>query len=300
MKSDSATDRINHDRPPGTGRRIVALLLLIACFSSPASAGRWNRGHPDACGGILEAVSISGEDGSETVVTLDDIVPENLQTMIRTDRASLTGVWISDLDLWTPANTRACEAAKAGDCPEGALEGACPERPPEENAYNCGSVSTWANNTFALYELTTGSLYALNLWRVWSQQDYPTLRSLRAARPAVDYGGFSFQNGVRNLDDRVYMMTSMGEVETVGTGGRAPYVQIGDQISMDGRVYDSNVGSVIVMESRTSIAASLVYSPTTPNQAVWKVNLRRVRKCVTPETFEDQVFPPRRPIRIER
>ncbi|MFP8875640.1 MAG: hypothetical protein VCB99_01730 [Myxococcota bacterium] len=181
MKLDSATDRINHEATARKRIRVVALGLIVACFSNAASAGRWNRGHPDACGGILEAVSISGEDGSETVVNLDDIVPEDLQAMTRTDRGSLTGVWISDLDLWTAANSRACEAAKAGDCPEGALQGACPDRPPEENAYNCGSVSTWVNNTFALYELTTGSLYALNLWRVWSQQDYPTLRSLRAA-----------------------------------------------------------------------------------------------------------------------
>ena len=277
----------------------LVVAMFVAGLANPAAAGRPDRGGPRDCG-LLESVSISGEDGSQVDVTLDDIVPEGLQGMIRTDRRSLTGVWISDLDLWTAASHRACEAAKASDCPEGALEGACPVRPPEENAYSCGSVSTWVNNTFAVYELTTGSLYALNLWRVWSQQDYPTLRALRAAKPPVAYGGFSFQNGVRNIDDRVFMMTSMGEIETVGTGGGPPYVQMGNKIFMDGRVYSSNVGPVLVMESRTSTAASLLYTPTSPNQSVWKVNLRRVRKCVTPETFEDQIFPPRREIRLRR
>ncbi len=281
----------------GLGWLVVA--VFVVALADPAAAGRKDRGGPRACG-LLESIVVTGEDGTEVGVTLDDIVPEDLQGMIRTDRRSLTGVWISDLDLWTAANNQACETAKAGDCPEGAVEGACPVRPPEENAYSCGSVSTWANNTFALYELETGSLYALNLWRVWSQQDYPTLRELRRAKPPVAYGGFSFQNGVRNIDDRVFMMTSMGEVETVGTGGGPPYVQIGNQITMDGQVYSSNVGPVIVMESRTSIPTSLIYSPTSPNQAVWKLNLRRVRKCVTPETFEDQVFPPRRTIRLRR
>ena len=72
---------------------------------------------------------LTTDQGTRSVVTLDEIVPESLQGMIRTDRDSLTGIWISDLDLWTPASSVACEKPKASDCPAGALEGACPERP---------------------------------------------------------------------------------------------------------------------------------------------------------------------------
>jgi hypothetical protein len=89
----------------------------------------------------------------------------------------------------------------------------------------------------------------------------------------------------------------MGEFETQGTGGQGLYIQLGNKISMEGEVYRSNVGPVIISESRTSTAASLIYHPTSPNQAVWKINLRRVKKCVTAETFEQQIFPPRKKIR---
>jgi len=57
-------------------------------------------------------------------------------------------------------NDAACEIPKAEDCPDNALEGACPAVAPEEKMFSCNSPSTWVNNTFAIYELSTGSLYA--------------------------------------------------------------------------------------------------------------------------------------------
>ena len=241
---------------------------------------------------------ITADDQSQTVVTLDDIVPKDLQSMIETDRKSLTGVWISDIDLWTNVNDAACEIPKAEDCPDSALEGACPAVAPEENMFSCNSPSTWVNNTFAIYEITTGSLYALNLWRVWSQQEYPTVAALRAAKPPVIYGGISFENGLRNLDDRISMSTSVGEIDTIGSGTGAAIV-LENVVSMEGRVYDSNVGTVIISESKTEVAVSLVYGPTNPKQALWRINLRRVPSCVSSTTFEEQVFPPRKKIRIK-
>ena len=287
-------------RPATAWTLLPSLAALVLYASTPAAAHRDDRDHRARCQNDIESFTLTAQDGTQTVVSLDEIVPEALQPMIRTDPDALTGIWISDLDLWTPVNPLACQIPKASDCPAGALEGACPERPPTANAYTCSSTPTWVNNTFALYELKTGSLYALNLWRVWSQQTWPTVEALRRARPPVDFGGFSFQNGVRNIDDRMYMMSSMGEPETFGTGRAGVFVQLGDLVPMAGRVYDSNVGQVIISETRTSTATSLIYSPTSPNQAVWKLNLRRVRGCVDGTTFEEQVFPPRRPIRIER
>jgi len=278
---------------------LTLLTALFVSIAAPAFADDDGRPEKPLCGPMPTEFVLTTDQGTRSVVTLDEIVPESLQGMIRTDRDSLTGIWISDLDLWTPATSAACEKPKASDCPAGALEGACPERPATENAYSCTDSPTWVNNTFALYELETGSLYALNLWRVWSQGTYPDVKALRALRPPVDYGGYSLQNGVRNLDNRVYMISSMGEFETQGTGGQGLYIQLGNKISMEGEVYRSNVGPVIISESRTSTAASLIYHPTSPNQAVWKINLRRVKKCVTAETFEQQIFPPRKKIRLK-
>jgi len=59
------------------------------------------------------------------------------------------------------------------------------------------------------------------------------------------------------------------------------------------------VGTVIISEPKTEPAVSLVYSPTTPKQALWRINLRRVRVCVDGTTFEEQIFPPRRKIRLK-
>lgn len=264
----------------------------------PASADSENHAPRERCGGILEAITITSDVESQTVITLDEIVPKDLQGLIRTDRKSLTGVWISDIDLWTNANPMACEIPKAEDCPDGSLEGACPDISSTESMFSCDSPSTWVNNTFSIYELTTGSLYALNLWRVWSQQEYPTVASLIAAEPPVDYGGFSFENGIRNLDDRIAMNTSLGENDTIGTGSGLQIV-LPNSISTEGRVYQSNVGTVIISEAQTDTAVSLVYSPTTPKQALWKINLRRIRGCVDSANFETHIFPPQRKIRIK-
>jgi len=277
---------------------LTAACLLAVAVSFPASADREERRSRHACGELIDEFTISSDDGSQVTVTLDQIVPANLQGMIRTDPGALTGIWISDIDLWTDVNPLACQLPKVRDCPEDALEGACPSLPPSSNLFSCSSTSTWANNTFAIYELTTGSLYALNLWRVWSQQDYPTVESLRAAKPPVAYGGFSFESGVRNIDEGVYLVTSLGEFDTIGSG-TGPFIAMANRISMQGQVYRSNVGRVIVMEAHTETAVSLVYSPSSPKQAVWKLNLRRLRQCATGSTFEDFVFPPRRKIRIE-
>ena len=289
------SERSPHSRP------VLGLVLVLTLVGGPwltATADRGDRGDRGRCKGILEEIVITADDQTETLVTLNDIVPENLQGMIRTDRKALTGVWISDLDLWTNVNAAACEIPKAADCPESALEGACPDVAPEQNMFSCNSPSTWVNNTFAIYELSTGSLYALNLWRVWSQQEFPTVAALRAAKPPVLYGGFSFENGLRNLDDRIAMSTSLGEVDTIGSGIGASIV-LANAVSMEGRVYDSNVGTVIISESKTEPAVSLVYGPTNPKQALWRINLRRVPGCVSSTTFEEQIFPPRRKIRIE-
>ena len=274
------------------------VILTLALAGSPSVTAASERGHRDRCKGILEEIVITADDQTQTVVTLDDIVPKSLQGMIETDREALTGVWISDLDLWTNVNAAACEVPKVAACPDGALEGACPAAPPEQNMFSCNSPSTWVNNTFAIYELTTGSLYALNLWRVWSQQEYPTVAALRAAKPPVLYGGFSFENGLRNLDDRISLSTSLGEFDTIGSGTGASII-LANLISMEGRVYDSNVGTVIISESKTETAVSLVYGPENPKQALWRINLRRVPGCVSSEAFEEQIFPPRKKIRIE-
>jgi len=279
-------------------RLVLGLVLVPILVGGPCLTAAADRGHRARCGGILDEIVITADDQTETVVTLDDIVPEDLQGMIRTDRKALTGVWISDLDLWTNVNAAACKIPKAADCPENALEGACPDVAPEQNMFSCNSPSTWVNNTFSIYELETGSLYALNLWRVWSQQEYSTLAALRAAKPPVLYGGFSFENGLRNLDDRIAMSTSLGEIDTIGSGTGASIV-LTNAVTMEGRVYDSNVGTVIISESKTEPAVSLVYGPTNPKQALWRINLRRVPGCVSSTTFEEQVFPPRRKIRIE-
>ena len=298
MHSDREQFEIGYRGCWGALATLAASCLLAVTFSLPAFADGRERHARRACSGLIEEFTITSDDGSQVMVSLDQIVPEDLQGMIRTDPGSLTGIWISDIDLWTDVNALACQLPKVLDCPEGALEGACPTLPPTSNLFSCGDSSTWANNTFAIYELTTGSLYALNLWRVWSQQEYPTIESLRAAKPPVIYSGFSFQNGVRNLDGGVYMITSLGEVDTIGAG-TGPSIVLTNKISMQGRVYPSNVGRVIISEARTETAVSLVYSPTSPKQAVWKLNLRRLRRCVTGSTFEDFVFPPRREIRIE-
>ena len=289
-----------HEVTGSTARAwLTFLLILLFAASLPSLAqGKDRRGAP-ACQEMPTEFALTTDQGTVSVVTLDEIVPTALQPMIRTDEDSLTGIWISDIDLWTPASPLACETPKASDCPEEALEGACPDRPPTANAYSCTGSATWVNNTFALYELETGPLYALNLWRVWSQETYPSAESIRIQRPPVDYGGYSFENGVRNLNDRIYLISSMGEFETHGTGGQGLLIQLGNKISMEGQVHRSNVGTVIISESRTSTSASLIYHPTRPNQSVWKLNLRRVKKCVTAETFEQQVFPPRKKIRIK-
>ncbi|MFP8879174.1 MAG: hypothetical protein VCE43_06765 [Myxococcota bacterium] len=275
----------------------VTIVAFVTGPVQPTFADRDDHRSPGRCGGILEEITITSDDQSETVVTLDEIVPKDLQGLISTDRKSLTGVWISDIDLWTNANALACELPMAGDCPAGALEGACPDLPPAESMFSCDSPSTWVNNTFSIYELTTGSLYALNLWRVWSQQEYPTVASLRAAKPPVIYSGVSFENGLRNLDNRISMNTSLGEIDTIGTGAGAQIV-LPNAVSTEGRIYESNVGTVIISESQTEAAVSLIYTPTAPKQALWRINLRRVRKCVDSTSFEKQIFPPRRKIKI--
>jgi hypothetical protein len=277
---------------------LFSFWALLVFLPLPAAGDGERRHDRPVCPALPDQFVLTAESGSQTTVTLDQIVPPSLQPMIRTDRRSLTGIWISDIDLWAPASPRACQIPKASDCPAGAVDGACPDRPDTADAYQCSSGPTWVNNTIALYELTTGSLYALNLWRVWSQETWPTTAGLRHARPPVDYGGYSFQNGVRNVNDRIYMMTAMGEFELFGTGAPGVVVQLGNKVAMEGSVHDSNVGPVIISESRTATAASLIYSPTVPNQAVWKINLRRVQRCVDDTSFEQQVFPPRRRIRI--
>jgi len=279
-------------------RNYFGAFLVLALAGTVSVAAASERRDRARCAGILEEIVITADDQTQTLVSLDDIVPKDLQGMIKTGRKSLTGVWISDIDLWTNVNAAACEIPKVGDCPEGALEGACPAAAPEQNMFSCDSPSTWVNNTFAIYELETGSLYALNLWRVWSQQEYPTVAALRAVKPPVLYGGFSFENGLRNLDNRISMSTSLGEIDTIGSGTGASIV-LPNLISMEGRVYDSNVGTVIISESKTETAVSLVYGPGNPKQALWRINLRRVRGCVSSETFEEQIFPPRKKIRIE-
>ena len=108
-------------------RPILGLALALLLAGVPYLTATADRGHRSRCGGILDEIVITADDQTETVVTLDDIVPEDLQGMIRTDRKALTGVWISDLDLWTNVNAAACEIPKAADCPENALEGACPD-----------------------------------------------------------------------------------------------------------------------------------------------------------------------------
>jgi len=68
---------------------------------------------------------------------------------------------------------------------------------------------------------------------------------------------------------------------------------------MVGRIHDSNGGQVILSNTRTDTALSLIYAPRSLREAVWKLNLRRVRECVNETTFQDLVFPPTREIRIE-
>jgi len=286
-------------RGPRTALHFIAAVVAMASLSLPAHADRRGRDDKKSCRNVPAELEFHSESSGTLSVSLDEIVPAQLQGLIRTDRDALTGVWIADIDLFTNVNPLACEIPKAGNC-SGALEGACPgpSAAPSEPIFQCGNSFYWTNNTFALYELKGGSLYALNFWRIWDQAEYPTVEALRAARPPFLAGGYVFQNGVRNEDETFFMTSSVGEIVTVGSStGASP--QLADKISMVGSIHDSNVGQVLLSNTRTDTALSIIYAPRSPREAVWKLNLRRVRKCPDSATFQDLVFPPKRKIRIE-
>ena len=94
------------------------------------------------------------------------------------------------------------------------------------------------------------------------------------------------------------MISSVGEVVLSGASTGA-HPQLADRISLAGRVCDSIVGRVILSNSLTDTALSLIYAPTSPREAVWMINLREAQRCVDGARFQDLVFPPTREIRID-
>ena len=279
-------------------RWLVVALAALAISGLPAQAGDRDRERSSRCA-LIDEIQFDHGPVANRTVSLDAIVPSQLQGLIRTDRDSLTGVWIADIDLFTNVNPEACSIPRAEDC-SGALEGACPgpTAPPDSPIFQCEETILWTNNTFALYELTTGSLYGLNMWRIWDQGAFPTIGALRRNRPPALADGYVFQNGVRNEDGTILMTSSVGEVVLTGQSTGA-HPQLADRISMAGRIYDSNVGRVILSNAATDTALSLIYAPNSPREAVWKINLRRAPSCVQGDEFSRLVFPPRRAIRIE-
>jgi len=298
MSCRQCDNGIREIRVSDYGIRILVVVGVLAILAFPTYADGGDRDHSRTCE-IIEEFHFDHGPVADRTVGLDAIVPEELQDLIRTDRNSLTGVWVADIDLFTNVNPEACEIPKAGDC-SGALEGACPEPSvsPSAPMFDCKDIILWTNNTFAIYELTTGSLYGLNMWRIWDRGTYPTVKSLRRARPPALADGYVFQNGVRNKDGSVLMTSSVGEVVLSGQSTGA-HPQLADRIIMAGQIYDSNVGRVILSNAVTDTAISLIYAPDSPREAVWMINLRRAPTCVQGNTFADLVFPPRREIRIK-
>ena len=300
---------------------IVALAVALAL---PASADRRDRRDRDHHRGECHEVirHFNFDDPNDTGlgrVSLDEIVPEAIQHLIVKDRDSLTGVWVSELELFTNVNAEACKVPQASDCPVEATEsdpdprqpltGACPEDV-SSNMYRCGAPLVWTNNTVANYELSTGSIYSLNVWRIWflfeEQEDgtmllkYPTPESVIESGDAPGASGYVYMNGVRNLDDTVLQVSSVGEVVLTGasTGG---HPALADRIILSGAVHDSNVGRVILSNTLTDTGISLIYAPGDPREAVWKINLRKEPNCVSSEAFSDLTFPSStRKIRIKR
>ena len=265
-------------------------------------------------------------------VTLDQIVPQQIQDRIINDRDSLTGTWVSELELFTNVSPEACEIPKSIDCevvvdvddpdfhdpnsppmPRQPLKGACPEgvQNPNGNMYKCHAPLVWTNNTVANYELSTGSIYSINVWRIWflyeqledgteGELQYPTPESVIESGDDPGAYGYVFMNGVRNADDSVLLVSSVGEIvlKGVSTGG---HPTLADRIIMSGQVHDSNVGRVILNNRLTDTGISLIYAPGDPREAVWKINLRQEPYCVDSEGFSELIFPSStKKIRIKR
>lgn len=306
----------------------IGILAIATAPAIAASADRKDRddrgGHRHECHEKLTKFHLDdpGETGMGDV-TLDQIVPEHVQHLIVRGRDSLTGVWVSELELFTNVNPEACKVPKADNCrvtdEDGnmpatlrqPLEGACPTEvqaaETDGNMYKCEVPLVWTNNTVANYELSTGSIYSLNVWRIWGLYEkdgitprYLTPESVMESGADPDAYGYVFMNGVRNADNRVLLVSSVGEVVLKGssTGG---HPDLADRIVMSGEVHDSNVGRVILSNTLTDTAVSLVYAPGDPREAVWKINLRKEPHCIDSSAFNDLRFPSStRKIRIKK
>ena len=299
----------------------IGILAIATASAIAASADRKDRNdrgdHRRECHEKIVEFNLYDPDSTGMgSVTLDHIVPEQLQHLIVRGRDSLTGVWVSELELFTNVNPEACKVPKAVDCPvtdedgnmpatlRQPLEGACPTdfqaAETEGNMYKCEAPLVWTNNTVANYELSTDSIYSLNIWRIWGLSRYPTPDSVMESGDDPDAYGYVFMNGVRNADNRVLLVSSVGEVVLTGssTGG---HPALADRIVMSGEVHDSNVGRVILSNTLTDTAVSLVYAPGDPREAVWKINLRKERHCIDSSAFTELKFPSStRKIRIKK
>lgn len=273
-------------------------VLAVATFALPAQADRRDFGHRNDCPEVIEEFSFVSPVPSNRTVLLDEIVPLQLQGMIRTDRESLTGVWVSDISLFTTPTLAACQIPKIEDC-EGGLEGACPTDQANGPVFDCSDSVYWASNTMAIYELTTGAIYGLDAWRIWNQATFPTEESILDARPPSSANGYVFMNGARNKDDSILMISSIGEVLLSGDSTGA-HPELAERVVAAGRVYDSNVGRVIITNMLTDTALSLIYAPTSPREGVWMINFRKARSCVDGTNFKDLIFPPKRKIKIKQ
>ena len=271
-------------------------VVVVAVFALPAQADRRDRGHRNDCPAIIEEFSFDSDVPSRRTVLLDEIVPPQLQEMIRTDRKSLTGVWVSDIAHFTTPTLAACQIPQIKDC-KGALAGACPDLP-DGPLFDCNDRIYWASNTIAIYELTTGAIYGLDAWRIWDQATFPTAESILDARPPSLANGYVFMSGVRNKDDSILMISSVGEIVLSGASTGA-HPELAERVVAAGRVYDSNVGRVILTNMLTDTALSLIYSPRSPREGVWMINFRKPRSCVDGTNFKDLIFPPKREIRIK-
>ena len=333
MKGNARINRMS--QYPLTRRWLscIGIIAVAVAFALPAAADRRDRSDSDSdshdtgseCHETIKTFQLDDSDAGN--FSWDKIVPVDLQDLVTDDRDSVTGVWVSELELFTNVNAEACKVPKKSVCatpedpkdpnssplPRQPLSGACPEgvQNPDGNMFKCAAPLVWTNNTVAHYELSTGSIYSVNVWRIWflyeqledgteGELQYPTPESVIESGDDPGAHGYVFMNGVRNEDDRILSVSSVGEIVLTGasTGG---HPDLADRIVMAGQVYDSNVGRVILSNTLTDTGISLIYAPGDPREAVWKINLRKEPHCVDSEEFSELIFPSStKKIRIKR
>ena len=326
MQGNARIDRISQYSVTRRWLNCVGIIAVAVAFALPAAADRRDRSDSDSdshhtsseCHEKLETFQLDDSDAGN--FSWDQIVPVSLQHLVTRDRDSVTGVWVSEPELFTNVNAEACKVPKKSVCvilsdpddpndpnspkdPRQPLSGACPEgvQNPDGNMFKCKAPLVWTNNTVAHYELSTGSIYSVNVWRIWflheqledgteGELQYPTAESVIESGDDPGAHGYVFMNGVRNEDDRILSVSSVGEIVLTGasTGG---HPDLADRIVMAGQVYDSNVGRVILSNTLTDTGISLIYAPGDPREAVWKINLRKEPYCVDSEGFSELIFP---------